>query len=209
MFKPLNQICYSEHLLALDHDKILSEVMMAKIKDDVPDSEENYSNYPINHTFFKDSNIYPETADKVFNGILKELSIIFGADDLWVIDDKEIWGHIVEPGQQTIVHNHVCGALKEISLSFAYYPNHPSDSGGIVFQTQINTNVYEASIQPRKGLAIIFDASMFHYTPINNSKYTRVSVSGNLVATDKMLNLLNEDYECTSPYWKYSGKTNV
>ena len=140
---------------------------------------------------------------------MKELSIIFEADDLWVIDDKEIWGHVVEPGQQTIVHNHVCGALKEISLSFAYYPNHPSDSGGIVFQTQVNTNVYEASIQPRKGLAIIFDASMFHYTPINNSKYTRVSVSGNLVATKKMLKLLDEDYECSSPYWKYSGKTNV
>ena len=45
MFIPLNQICYSEHKLSLDHDKILSEVMMAKIKDDVPDSEENYSNY--------------------------------------------------------------------------------------------------------------------------------------------------------------------
>lgn len=209
MFKPLNQICYSEHQLSLDHDQILSEVMMAKIKDDVSDSEVNYSNYPINHTFFKDSNIYPETADKVYSAILEELNIIFGSDDLWTIEEGEIWGHVVEPGQQTIVHNHVCGAQKEISLSFAYYPNYPSNSGEIVFLTQANTNVYEASVLPRKGLALIFDSSMFHYTPINDSKYTRVSVSGNLVATEKMLEILDKDYENINPYWNYSGKTNV
>ncbi len=209
MFKPLNQICYSEHQLSLDHDQILSEVMMAKIKDDVPDSEVNYSNYPINHTFFKDSNVYSETADKVFNAILKELSTIFGGDDFWAIDEGEIWGHIVEPGQQTIVHNHVCGVQKEIRLSFAYYPNHPTNSGEIVFLTQANTNVYEASVFPRKGLALIFDSSMFHYTPINDSKYTRVSISGNLIATEKLVEILNNDFKNINPYWNYSGKTNV
>lgn len=209
MFKPLNQLFYSEHQLALDHDKILSEVMMAKMKDDVAEEGESYSSYPINHTFFKDTGIYPKTSKAVFDAILKELSVVFGEDDLWIVDEEEIWGHIVEPGQQTIPHNHVCGAIKEISLSFAYYPNHPANSGGIIFQTQVNTNFYECLVDPRKGIALIFDSSMFHYTPINDSKYTRVSISGNLVASEKMINILDQDTNCENPYWKYSGNTNI
>ena len=43
MFKLLNGLFYSEHFLSLDHDKILQEVVMAKLKDDVPGDLDNYS----------------------------------------------------------------------------------------------------------------------------------------------------------------------
>jgi hypothetical protein len=209
MFKPLNQLCYSEHQLALDHDKILSEVVMAKIKDDVPGDRENYSIYPKSHTLFEDSNIYDHTASAILDAIQLEIINIFGAEDYFLIDKEEIWGHVVEPGQQTTIHSHVCGAVKEISLSFAYYPNHPTDSGDIIFQTQINTNQYQATVHPRKGMAIIFDSSIYHHTPANCSKYTRVSVSGNLVATPKLIEELERDVNCDNPYWKYSGNINI
>ena len=148
MFKLLNGLYYSEHQLSLNHDKILKEVLTAKVKDDVMPKDEygvyldgdwdNYNLYPKNHTFSEDSNLYPHTIKAVVGAISNELSEIFGGDDYWKIDERECWGHIIEPGQQTTIHNHCPGFNTPSGLSFAYYANHPKDSGNINFQTQIN-----------------------------------------------------------------------
>jgi len=210
MFKLLNGLYYSEHQLALNHDKILQEVIMAKVKDDVPGGQENYSHYPKDHTFYEDSNMYPHTSKAVLAAIQKELITVFGDDDYWSTDEDDIWGHIVEPGQQTTIHNHSHGYLRDsVSLSFAYYPNHPKNSGNIIFQTQVNTNQYQAEVVPRKGMAIIFDSEMWHHCPVNCSTYTRVSISGNVLATEKMIDILERDEKCENPYWKYSGKNDI
>ena len=210
MFKLLNGLFYSEHFLSLDHDKILQEVVMAKLKDDVPGDLDNYSIYPKNHTFYEDSNMYEHTCDAVLGAIEKELVEVFGEEGLWETDKEDIWGHIIEPGGQTTIHNHSHGYIRDsVSLSFAYYCNHPKDSGNIIFQTQINTNQYQAEVVPKKGMAIIFNSEIWHHTPVNCSKYTRVSISGNLVATKKMVEILENDDDCLNPYWKYAGKSDV
>ena len=58
-------------------------------------------------------------------------------------------------------------------------------------------------------MAIIFNSEIWHHTPVNCSKYTRVSISGNLVATKKMVEILENDDDCLNPYWKYAGKNDV
>ena len=121
MFKLLNGLFYSEHFLSLDHDKILQEVVMAKLKDDVPGDLDNYSIYPKNHTFYEDSNMYEHTCDAVLGAIEKELVEVFGEEGLWETDKEDIWGHIIEPGGQTTIHNHSHGYIRDsVSLSFAY-----------------------------------------------------------------------------------------
>ena len=194
MFKLLNGLFYSEHFLSLDHDKILQEVVMAKLKDDVPGDLDNYSIYPKNHTFYEDSNMYEHTCDAVLGAII----------------EPSLQGSRIAPGGQTTIHNHSHGYIRDsVSLSFAYYCNHPKDSGNIIFQTQINTNQYQAEVVPKKGMAIIFNSEIWHHTPVNCSKYTRVSISGNLVATKKMVEILENDDDCLNPYWKYAGKNDV
>ena len=207
-------------MLALDHDKILSEVIMAKVKDDVVERDENgvylcgdtdhYQLYPKNHTFSEDTNIYKHTIKAVSNAVYGELVDVFGDVGYWKMDDRDLWGHVVEPGQQTTIHNHCGGFLKEtVSLSFAYYPNYPTNSGKLIFQTQVNTAMTQVTVTPKRGMCLIFNSDIWHHTPANCSRYTRVSISGNVDATQKLLDKLEVDEDYTNPYWKYAGKSDL
>ena len=216
MFKLLNGLYYSEHFLKLDHDEILQEVLMAKVKDDVMEKDEdgvyldggwdNYNLYPKNHTYSEDMNLYPKTIKKVGAAIKNELTKIFGQHSYFKLDERECWGHICEPGEQTMLHNHTHGPFEHPGLSFVYYPNFHQNAGPLIFSTQVNQSQYQAVVEPKRGMALIFSSEILHHTPPNSRRFTRESISGNFECTKNFKNILEEDEDLVNPFWKYTGK---
>lgn len=216
MFKLINGLFYSEHFIDVDHDKILADVLKAKADPDpknfIPDNEDevngyfDYSTYDKNHTFYEDSNLYKHTFNEVKQAVDKVFLDIFKEP---FFNCEEMWGHVIEPNYQTMIHNHGGNITDdEVSLSWVYYPHHPVNSGNLIFTSQVNTSVHHHEVTPQRGKLLIFSKDIYHYTPINASNYTRVAISGNNVADRDFKSDLYYDSSFQSPYWKYQGKSD-
>ena len=214
MFKLINGLFYSEHFIDINHDKILADVLKAKNDPDpknfISENEEDYNGYfeyegyEPNHTFYEDSNLYKHTFREIKDAVDKVFLDIFKQP---YFECEEMWGHVIEPNYQTMIHNHG-GQITddELALSWVYYPHHPAKSGNIIFTSQVNTSVHHHEVKPERGKLLIFSKDIYHYTPLNASKYTRVAVSGNHIANRTFRVDLHYDVNFESPYWKYSGK---
>lgn len=200
-------IFYSDHYLDVDHDSIVKEVIESREYPNKYPSDYSYrDNYfelgEVHHTFYEDTNLYNHTAKKLMFPIQNLIDNMFGKDML-ICD--EIWGHLVYPGDQTMVHDHR-NNIPVPGLSFAYYPHVLDKGGDIRFITQVNGKRCDVGHKIKKGDIVLFSNDLLHYTPRNGSDQVRVTVSGNFVPTEKFLEILNEDKDGENPYWYYHGK---
>lgn len=205
MFKLINGIYYSEHDLDLDHDTIKQEVLDSR---DNPEESSHFSrphqyDVDMQHTFYEDTNLYDKTFATMQKSVDKVLYNIFGPDRF---EAEEIWGHIIPPGEQTMVHNHSYPFRDGLGLSWVYYPHAPKDSGNLHFMVNVDGNTTFTETTMKKGKLFLFSNYIMHFTPRNASKVDRVSISGNYYATEVLKSELGVDEEFTHPYWKYSGK---
>ena len=205
MFKLINGIYYSEHDLDIDHDQILKEVKDSK---EYPEKSSHFSRpqpteVDMQHTFYEDTNLYDKTFVTVKNGVDKVISNVFGPDRFKV---EEIWGHIIPPGEQTMVHNHAYPFREGLGISWVYYPHAPKNSGDLHFMVNVDGNTTFTGTKMKKGKLFLFSNYIMHFTPRNASKVDRISVSGNYYATSKLRNELGVDENFDHPYWKYSGR---
>lgn len=103
----------------------------------------------------------------------------------------EIWAHILEPMQSTMIHSH--RNVKDhynLFLSWVYYPHqHPTDAGGrLRFQIVSHMMMNNHEVTPKEGDIIFFPSFLNHYTTPNVGTEDRISISGNF-------RLKDEDYE--------------
>lgn len=110
------------------------------------------------------------------------------------IDDRyylsEIWAHILEDKETTMIHSHRNPQdYNHLNLSWVYYPKVPIDmkGGTIIFQMQQHNQTKNHSVSPEEGLLIVFPSWLPHYTTRNETGGLRVSISGNM-------KIKNEDY---------------
>lgn len=205
MFKLINGLYYSEHELDLDHDSILQEVIDSREK---PEDGSHFSrphqyDVDVQHTFYEDTNLYDKTfltMKKAVGGVIDD---IFGPNRM---EAEEIWGHIIPPNEQTMVHDHGDAFNDFLGISWVYYPHAPEDSGDLCFMCNVGNSSYIHRTEQAKGKLFIFSNYVMHFTPRNASKIDRISISGNFFANDLMKNELLQDVEYKSPFWKYHGK---
>ena len=103
----------------------------------------------------------------------------------------EIWAHILEPMQSTMIHSH--RNVKDhynLNMSWVYYPHqHPQDAGGrLRFQMVSHMMMNNHEVVPKESDIIIFPSFLNHYTTPNVGKEDRISISGNF-------RIKEEDYE--------------
>ncbi len=200
-------IFYSEHQLNIEHDSIVKEVKESrefpdKYPADFSFRGKYYEEGEVHHTFYEDTNLYNHTVKKIMTPLKELIDGIFGEDMLFC---DEMWGHIVYPGDQTMVHDHRQN-IPIPGLSFAYYPHVLENGGDIHFITDVNGKKCNCPHVIKKGDLILFSNEILHYTPRNGSDETRITISGNFIPTDKFLKTLQEDEEGINPYWYYHGK---
>jgi len=206
MFKLINGIYYSEHDLDLDHERILQEVIDSRNK---PEEGSHYSRphqndvKDMHHTFYEDTNLHDKTYLTMKNAVSSVVEDIFGTNRM---ETEEIWGHIIPPEEQTMIHDHGDMFNDALGLSWVYYPHAPENAGNLCFMTNSGTNNFIYKTQQRKGKLFLFSNYVMHFTPRNASKVDRISVSGNFLATNFLKNELLQDYEYENPFWLYHGK---
>jgi len=97
-----------------------------------------------------------------------------------------IWGHVIRPNEQTIYHSHHgTNNPKYLNLSAVYYTKFPENSGDLVFNPFTHKNMWTKNIRPQEGMVVIFPSWLHHYTLKNVSNENRVSISANLIVTEK------------------------
>ena len=206
IFRLINAIHYSEHDLSLDHDKVLQEVIDSRIKprNSTHKSRPQQDEVDGQHTFYEDTNLYDETYKVMEKAVDEVLNNIFGVN---TFQAEEIWGHIIPPNEQTMIHNHDNSIIdNDVSLSWVYYPHASKLAGDICFLSSINGKQHFVNAPQQKGKLFIFSSDMMHFTPRNGSGIDRISISGNHIATTKMKYQLIEDQYYQNPYWMYTGR---
>ena len=198
-FTMVQGLFISEHTLDIDHDAIVNEVlesrespenhpMSKKFRDD------SFQMKEVHHTFYEDTNMFDKTVNKLLPPIQNIINSIFGQNRLIF---EEVWGHIIPPGDQTMVHNHTSN-FKMPGLSFAYYDLILYDNGGDSWG--------DCWLGVKQGDLLIFSQELWHYTPRNGSDQNRVTVSGNLFGTADFYSELQQDDYARNPYWHYNGR---
>lgn len=111
-----------------------------------------------------------------------KVTTIFHAD----IDDRyflsEIWAHVLEDGETTMIHSHRNPKdYEQLYLSWVYYPLLPNNmkGGKLVFQMQEHARTRNFQVTPKTGLFVIFPSWLPHYTTRNETGGMRLSISGN------------------------------
>ena len=205
MFKLINGIYYSEHDLDLDYDTILKEVVDSREK---PEDGSHFSrphqyDVDVQHTFYEDTNLYDKTFLTMKNAVGKVIDDIFGPNRM---EAEEIWGHIIPPNEQTMVHDHGDAFNDFLGISWVYYPHAPEGSGDLCFMCNVGSSSFIHRTEQAKGKLFLFSNYVMHFTPRNASDIDRISISGNFFANDFMKNELLQDVDYKSPFWKYHGK---
>ncbi len=206
-FTMVQGLFLSEHTLDIDHDAIVKEVlesrespenhpMSKKFRDD------SFQMKEVHHTFYEDTNMFDKTVNKLLPPIQNIINSIFGQNRLIF---EEVWGHIIPPGDQTMVHNHTSN-FKMPGLSFAYYPHVVPKGGNIYFLAEVNGSKTTYEHEVKQGDLLLFSQDLWHYTPRNGSDQNRVTVSGNLFGTADFYSELQQDDYARNPYWHYNGR---
>tara|TARA_Y100000385_G_scaffold288954_1_gene356972 strand:+ start:241 stop:864 length:624 start_codon:yes stop_codon:yes gene_type:complete len=201
----LNGLFFSKHELDIDHNKIVQEVKDSryKPKESTHNSRPHYKDTFPGHVFYEDTNLYDKTYLTMKKAIKDVITPLFGED---MLQQREIWGHIIPNMDQTTVHAHRDVFNDAPGLSWAYYPHAPKKAGGITFITNVNGFDHNITVEPKKGELLLFSNTLLHFTPRNNSGEERISISGNLQITDKLKKLLYKDVDYINPYWYYNGR---
>ena len=205
MFKLINGIYYSEHTLDLEHNVILQSVLDSrnKPKESKHGSRPNSSDVKPQHTFYEDTNLYDSIHEKMGCEVSKVVNSIFGQGKM-VCED--IWGHIIPPMEQTMVHKHGNTMDTTPGISWVYYPHFPEDSGELNFISNVGGKNHLYKTSPSIGKLFIFSKYILHFTPRNSSDIDRVSISGNFRANNSYIFQLENGELPNDPYWKYAGK---
>jgi|TARA_B110000908_G_C10223463_1_gene436607 hypothetical protein len=206
MFKLINGLYYSEHNLILDHESILQEVIDSRKN---PESSTHQSRPhqqdidDIQHTFYEDTNLYDKTFQTMQNAVGGVVDDIFGRNRMTT---DEIWGHIIPPNEQTMIHDHGDMFNDFVGLSWVYYPHSPEGAGDLCFMSNVGTNNFIYKTKQEKGKLFLFSNYVMHFTPRNSSNIDRISISGNFLATNFLKNELLQDTNYENPFWKYHGR---
>ncbi len=201
----LNGLFFSKHDLDVDHDSILQEVKDSryKPKDSTHNSRPHFKDTFPGHVFYEDTNLYDKTYLTLKKAINNIIIPIFGEK---MLEQREIWGHVIPHMDQTTVHAHRDVFNDAPGLSWAYYPHAPENAGGITFITNVNGFDHNVPITPKKGELLLFSNTLLHFTPRNNSGEERISCSGNLKITEKLKKELYDDMDYKNAYWYYNGR---
>ena len=201
----LNGLFFSKHNLEVDHSVILQEVKDSryKPKDSTHNSRPHYKDTFPGHVFYEDTNLYDETYLTLKKAIKNIIEPVFGKDSF---TQREIWGHIIPPKEQTMIHDHGDPFNDFLGVSWVYYPHAPEEAGNLCFMCCVNNSNFVFETEQKKGKLFLFSNYVMHFTPRNGSNIDRVSISGNYMATDMLKNELLQDVNHQNPFWKYHGK---
>jgi hypothetical protein len=206
-FIPLLSIGYSiAQLRGIDSKQLSKDVMKNKHLrlDDDP-----------NQTGYEDTSL-PDTVEsrKLLSMIEYEVRKINPYLKILDTSGKGVWGHILEPGQSTMYHEHDLTDIQRTrghidGISFAYYVTYPENSGDLVFCVETLKRRIMLPVRPSVGNLVLFPTYVPHLTLRNLSKENRISISGNFFPDpERMKDFYKEIYEGRSNYFYYVGTYN-
>tara|TARA_Y100000389_G_C17227130_1_gene396257 strand:+ start:72 stop:665 length:594 start_codon:yes stop_codon:yes gene_type:complete len=171
MFKPLVCLGMSTHKLqGINNEAICKAVLELKNSKIGPEGDTSHedSEYPLDNKECKKLlNTVLETAQKEIHSKLQ-------------LFDNNIWAHILEPNESTMLHTHKGGPLNgPPPISWVYYTATPPRSGNIVFTFDCNANRVLVEEEIEENKLIFFSGDIPHYTKKNFSDKNRISISGN------------------------------
>ena len=201
----INGLFYYDHVLDIDNQALIDEIIATK---ESPKGEYNKSrphpyDVDMQHTFYEDVPLKEETFDLLNKKISEVTSQIFKIPN--AMSCTEVWGQLVPPGEQTMIHNHDDG--ERIGLSWVYYPHMPDKSGNLHFVSQTDTQRIMWEIKSTPGTLYLFSSNVLHFTPRNASNETRVSISGNTIASLELKSIIQNDVEFKNNYWYFVGRS--
>jgi hypothetical protein len=202
-FNLIQGIHYSEHNLEgeFDNDYIIKAVRETYTKPGIGLTEYRPKSSHPHHTFYEDVNI-PEDIYAQFALKTTELiNEICDTDDFKV---EDVWGHLVRPNEQTMVHSHrQVGGLVS-GLAWVYYPHMEKDMGNLHFISDAGGNRVIMEVPVKPSHLYIFSREILHFTPINATKTDRVSISGNFNTNWAFLDNIKPD----NNFFKYIGRND-
>jgi hypothetical protein len=172
MFSPIFLCGKYVTTLELDNEAINHEVLKRKDMklDDAPGS-----------TFQEDS-FLPQTGE--CKRLIEEVDKVIQEKINPNFNTYNQWAHILEPKESTMIHTHE-GQGVIPHLSWVYYSKTDPKCGNIVWMTTVHNKNIIMEEEPKEGMLIIFPNWMPHFTKKNNSKNTRISISGNSMPKDQ------------------------
>lgn len=202
--KLINGLFYYEHELNLDNQELIDEIIETRNNpsNDLNDSRPHHLEVDEQHTFYEDVPLKEETFDYINYKVQEITNKIFGMKN--AMDCTEIWGHIVKPGEQTMIHTH--HESNSVGLSWVYYPHMPENSGNLVFICNTDQQRIMWEIKSKPNTVYLFSRDILHFTPRNSSKETRVSISGNTAASPELESIIKNDVEFKNNYWYFKGR---
>lgn len=174
----IQQDIYTVQLENLDHDQIASDINL--YSKTISQESPEYGWISRGFVQYEDLivPITPEIA-KLQDEVLKTMKKITGKD--YSIED--IWAVELVKNQSVISHSHHSNlhAHPEEYYSIAYYPSAPVGSAELIF-TSNWCNIMEStrSVNPKKGLLVIFNSYLKHMTARHKIDEKRLVISMNL-----------------------------
>ena len=199
---PLLSIGYTiEQLSGIDNKQLSEDVMKNKhLRIDVNPDQTGY-----------EDTLLPDTVEsrKLLSMIDYEVKKI--NPYLKMLAPSETWGHILEPGQSTMYHDHDMPFWEKDrglidGISFTYYTKYPENSGDLVFCVETLKRRIMLPVRTTVGSLVMFPTYVPHLTLRNKSNETRISISGNYFPDPERMEDFNKEiHEGRSKYLYYVG----
>ena len=161
-------------LIGMSRYCLLDEVDNKQIIADVLEERDIKMNFSSQDSSIEDS-FLPKTP--AVKQLLAKIDIIIKSINKHLVMGDEAWTHLVEPEQSTMFHTHQDPGPP--GLSFVYWVNFPEKSGNFVGILQVDKYRHFQEVVPKAGDLVVFPTYLPHMTARNQSKETRISISGN------------------------------
>ena len=216
--KLINGLFYFEHTFDdINNQALIDEIKYTKENPDRTDLDDsrphpldlNEEGMDMQHTFYEDVPLTNKSLVLLGDKVQGVCDSIFNMKQSVMCEEG--WGHVIPPGEQTMVHNHgsntpVGGSKNELGLSWVYYPHMPVKSGNLIFIASANQQRVMWEIESTPSTLYLFSRDILHFTPRNASKETRISVSGNCVLGSELMNVIRKDIGFKNNFWYFQGR---
>lgn len=129
--------------------------------------------------------LFSENISSIYDSSFDWVQKSFQIDDLSdvVIGINNMWINYSPPGAYNVLHHH-----PHANVSGVFYLKAEEDSGSIVFPHPFPHELSASRchrVYPKRNIGLVFYSGLQHYVDVNHSGADRISVSFNIMVTDR------------------------
>jgi len=187
------RFCYTEYIIKFTGDDSVNDECISFVYENLKTDDVRKNNRSLRegiqlrdmHTDQKWCKLFEKNTSAIYNGVDDWVRHSYYPENIVDVTSgiNNMWINYSPPGAYNVLHHHPTA-----DISGVFYLKADKNSGDIIFPTPYPHELSPSSsyrTKPERNMGVLFYSGLMHYVDVNRSDEDRISVSFNIILTNR------------------------